>query len=171
MKNPFLLLILLGAVLAAIVLALSPSENPSAIEKLVPKAIEGFSLVDRIERVEPGFIEQGELYSSHASFAPVSGSEYEKQVEMLGIAIFLFKNEQGAKQVKALLLSNAKPEIVKVSNQSVYLFSNEEGDQVGILWQEKKLIYEILVTAPKEGEVNMEFLKRAALAAAQAVLK
>jgi len=171
MKIPVILLIVLGAALAAISLMLSNPANPTAIEKLLPKAIEGFSLAARIDRVEPGFIEQGERYSSHASFTPLAGSVYEKRVDMLGIAIFLFKNEQGAKQVKALLLSGAQTEIIKISDRAVELFSNEDFDQVGILWQDKGVLYEILVTAPKEGEVDRELLKRAALAAAQAVLK
>ncbi len=174
MKSPVILLIILGAALAAVVIALmlSPFTNPNAIEKLLPKAIEGFSLVDRIERVEPGFIEQGELYSAHASFAPLPGSQYEKHIDMLGIAIFLFKNEQGAKQVKALLLSGAQTEMIKVYSRAVELFSNADFDQMGILWHDKGVLYEILVTAPKGSEkADRELLKRAALAAAQAVLK
>lgn len=174
MKSPVILLIILGAALAAIVIALTLSNpaNPIAIEKLLPKAIEGFSLVERIERGEPVFTEQGERYSSHAFFAPLPDSPYAERIDMLGIAIFLFKNESGAKQVKELLLSGAQPELIKVSNQSVALFGSEESAQIGVLWHDGRFLYEILVTAPKENEkIDMELLKRAALAAAQAVLK
>lgn len=171
MKSPVILLIVLGAALVAVVLALSLSnlENPGAIEKLLPKTLEGFALVDKLERVEAGFIEQGELYSAHASFAPLPGSVYEKHIDMLGIAIYLFKDEAGAKRVKELLLSGAQPELIQISNRTVALFGGE--DHVGVRWHEKRLLYEILVTAPKEGEMNLELLRQAALAAAQVLIE
>jgi len=170
MKSPLILLIVLGTVLVviAIALSLSPSANPGAIQKLLPRAMEGFALVERIERGEPVFTEQGELYSSHAFFAPLSASEYEKHIDRLGVAIYLFKDESGAKKVEELLLSGIQPELIQVSNRTVALIGGVE--QLRLLWQKKRLLYEILVTAARGGE-KPELLKRAALAAAQASIE
>jgi hypothetical protein len=41
----------------------------------------------------------------------------------------------------------------------------------GLIWQEGPVIYQVFVTAPDEGEPDLEALKRAALGAAQAVLR
>ncbi|MFQ6034044.1 MAG: hypothetical protein ACE5KR_04210, partial [Candidatus Bipolaricaulia bacterium] len=71
-----------------------------------------------------------------------------------------------------LLLSSTYPkaEEIELDGASASSFTDEEAGQVGLIWHEGPILYEVFVTAPAGSAPEMETLKRAALVGAQAVL-
>jgi hypothetical protein len=71
-------------------------------------------------------------------------------------------------------LDRASAEEIKVDGQTGFSYAAVGAGaaaSAGLIWQEGPVIYQVFVTAPDEGESDLEALKRAALGAAQAVLR
>ncbi|MFQ6118058.1 MAG: hypothetical protein ACE5LQ_07305 [Candidatus Bipolaricaulia bacterium] len=171
MGNWVILAVVVGAaVLAAVlVIGLSGGQTPLP-EELLPAEIAGFDLVGNFDHVEPIF--KGEEYSSLVSFAPAEGSEFTEKIERMGITTYVFKNKRSAVKAAELLLSSTYPkaEEIELDGASASSFTDEEAGQVGLIWHEGPILYEVFVTAPAGSAPEMEALKRAALVGAQAVL-
>jgi len=178
MNNSVILILVLGLALmvgVVVLLGTSLGKSAPAPERLLPSSVEGFSLTMKLDRVEPSPSSPGEEYSAHAFFAPAAGGEFAGEVDSLGIAIFRFKGEEAAQAAKEALLKGLKTERIEIAgkkaalSRTVELFYQE--GQVGIIWHEGRLLYEVLVTSPMGSKANIEVLKEAARRAAGALIK
>lgn len=173
MNTWVILAVVLGAVVLATVMIVGMSSGPSLPGELLPQELVGFELVNRFDHVEPIF--EGERYSTLVSFAPLAGAEFAGKVERMGITAYLFKDRKRAEAAERVLIDSTGPgaEGVEVDGQAGFAYGSAgEGApaSAGLIWQTGPVIYQIFVTAPDGGEPDLEALKRAALAGAQAAL-
>lgn len=143
----------------------SPPAGP-APETLIPDAIEGFILVAKEARIEPAF--PGEAYSSHAFYTPAPAGPWSGKIERVGLTIFKFKDPAKISEARDLLLQGAQTESLDLDGRPAQLAPEPDG--VGLFWEHGALFVAIFVSAPSEGEIDIETLKGAALAVARAVL-
>lgn len=170
MGNWVILAVVVGAAVLAAVLVIGMGGGTPLPAELLPAEIAGFDLVGSFDHVEPIF--KGEEYSSLVSFAPHEGSELAEKVERMGITAYVFKGGRSARAAKRLLLSSTYPgaEEVELAGRRASAFADEEAGQAGLIWHVGPILYEVFVTAPAGGTPEMEALKGAALAGAEAVL-
>jgi len=172
MNNWVILAVLVGAAVLAtvLVLGIGGSKPVPLPEEFLPSEIAGFELVGSFEHVEPIF--KGEEYSSLVSFAPVEGSPFSGKIERMGITAYVFRDRRSARAAGELLLGSTYPdaEEVELDGQSAFAFTEAAAGQAGLIWQEGPILYEVFVTAPGGGEIDLEALQQAALAGARAVL-
>jgi len=151
--------------------ATGASESPTGEEPPpLPMKVEGFTFVN-FERTNPAF--PGEEYSVTVFFAPEEGSPYEGAVESLGITRFQLKDPKaGAEILATLLLLGEETEDLTVDEVPMTFFANEPVGLAGLAWQDRRQIYYVLVSGVvgEEGGSDLETLKAAARAAAEAVL-
>jgi hypothetical protein len=186
MKNLFtLLLVLIGAAVAVFVgliwlqesVPVGPAVGPAPrtevqtgsakVGSVLPGEIEGFQLED-IERTDPVF--EGELFSVHATFAPAEGSPYEGVVESLGLSVFQLQSADVADEILPLLLLG-EPEEMTLGGVGMQVFVLEDAGLVGLIWQQEARLFYVLVSGVPDGaESDVEILKEAAIAAANAIL-
>ncbi|GEM_PF-2886561 len=137
----------------------------------LPMKVEGFSFVN-FERTDPAF--PGEEYSVTVFFAPEEGSPYEGEIESLGITRFQLEDPKAGPDILAtLLLLGEETEDLTINDVPMTFFANGPVGLAGLAWQDGRQIYYILVSGVVEedgGGSNVETLKRAAQAAAEAVL-
>ncbi|MCR4404598.1 MAG: hypothetical protein NUW06_04885 [Candidatus Acetothermia bacterium] len=175
MNNWLIVAVVLGAAVLAAVLVVALVGGPAVRppEELLPAELAGFELVNRFDHVEPIF--DGERYSSLVSFAPLAGVEFAGKVERMGITAYLFKDRKKAEAAEQVLLDSTGPgaEEVEIDGQAGFAYTSGPGAAAaaGLIWQIGPVIYQVFVTAPGEGEPDLEALNRAALNAAQAVLR
>lgn len=180
-QNSWIILaLILGVVVLAAVAVITlsggggkkgPTPTPApGTEALLPEVIAGFELASRFDHIEPIF--PGELYSLLVSFAPLEGSDFAGAVERMGITAYLFEDEESAKEALDLLIGStySGAQGIQVEGLEAYLFAEPEAGQAGLLWQDGSIVYEIFVTAPSQGEPDLEKLKEAALTGARAVI-
>jgi hypothetical protein len=176
MNNWVIVAVVLGAALlaTALVIAMVGGSAVRLPEELLPSELAGFELVSRFDHVEPIF--DGERYSTLVSFAPLPGGEFAGKVERMGVTAYLFQSQKKAEAAERVLLDStgASAEEIKVDGQTGFSYAAVGAGaaaSAGLIWQEGPVIYQVFVTAPDEGEPDLEALKRAALGAAQAVLR
>jgi len=171
MGNWVILAVLVGAAVLAVVLIAGMGGGGVPLpERLLPQEIAGFDLVGSFDHVEPIFA--GEEYSSLVSFAPAEGAEFTGKVERMGITAYIFKDRRSARAAEELLLDSTYPvaERIELDGWSASSFIDDETGQAGLIWQMGPILYEVFVTAPLDHGPEMEALKGAALAGAQAVI-
>ncbi len=186
MKDLFtLLLVLIGAAVAVFVgliwlqerLPTGPlvgptlgTETQTESQKagaVLPNEIEGFAL-EGIERTDPVF--EGELFSVHATFVPAEGSPYEGTVESLGISVFQLQSAEVADEILPLLLLG-EPGEMTLGGVEMQIFVLEDAGLVGLIWQQDARLFYVLVSGVPDGaKSDVEILKEAATAAANAIL-
>jgi len=171
MGNWVILAVVVGAAVLAAVLVIGMGGGGEPLpEELLPAEIASFEPAGRFDHVEP--ILKGEEYSSLVSFAPTEGSEFAEKIERMGITAYVFKDKRSAIAAAELLLSSTYPEAeeIELDGNSASSFADAEAGQAGLIWHEGPILYEVFVTAPAGSAPEMEALKRAAYAGAQAVL-
>jgi len=84
----------LSVIILTLSLTLLGCEATEAPEDIIPLAVQGFTFIEKNERIEGR--NEGVQYSASSLFTPEEGSKFQNKVEKVQISVFLLKDNETA---------------------------------------------------------------------------
>lgn len=131
--------------------------NPDLEVSALPRTLEGFTLQEYLERVEP--VLPGERFSSVAFFLPEEGKH--PQVLRLGMMLYHFQTSNDVASGLNLVALGNTLEPLRLSGYRVFEHRDPEAGQVNLYWPQGASLVQILA-ASATGGTDLEATARAA---------